>query len=108
VAPAAVKAIAQYGRIAIVGFASGSPITLDAFDMLLREYSAIGLLAAGDGWDGIPQRREAAFDQLIKLVDKGVLQVPTPRVMFFAEVPQAISRLHGAPPGKTVIRVRKT
>jgi NADPH2:quinone reductase len=45
----AVKVIAQYGRIAIVGFASGSPITLDAFDMLLREYSAIGLLAAGDG-----------------------------------------------------------
>jgi hypothetical protein len=89
IATQAVKAIARYGRIVIIGFASGSAVTLDAFDMLLRQYSAIGLLAAGDSWDAIPRRREAAFDQLIDLVDKDVLQVPTPRVMPFAEVPRS-------------------
>lgn len=101
----AVKAIAQFGRIAIIGFASGSIIALDAFDMLEREYSAIGMLGLGDGWNKIQQRRGAAFDQLIDLVNKGVLQVPTPWIMSFAEVPQAIARLDTAPPGKTAIRV---
>jgi NADPH2:quinone reductase len=102
----AVKAIARYGRIVIIGFASGSPVPLDAFDMLLRQYSAIGLLAAGDSWDAIPQRREAAFDQLIDLVDREVLRLPTPRIRSFGEVPEVISQLDAAPPGKTAIRVR--
>lgn len=99
----ALQSIARFGRFAIIGFASGSPAPLDAFDMLLREYSATGLLALGGSWDEIPDRRRAAYDQLIGLVEDGRLHVPEPRLMAFDDVPKAIRELETAPPGKVAI-----
>jgi len=103
VAEQAVKAVAQFGRVAVIGFASGSVLRLDAFDMLNREYSAVGMLSLGDSWNSIPHRRDAAYDQLIDLVESAILQVPAPLTMPFAKLPEAVARLGTSPVGKMAV-----
>ena len=53
-AATALKSIARNGRIAMIGLASGSALSLDSMDMLLRNYTAVGVLATPND---APERR---------------------------------------------------
>jgi NADPH2:quinone reductase len=97
----ALQAIARNGRIAVVGFASGVPVRLDASDLLLRNYSAVGVLAAPDS----SETEVAAWSRLIELAEEGKLTTPVRRVWTFDEVPAMIAQQSAPPPGKSLVRV---
>jgi NADPH2:quinone reductase len=100
VAHAALKAVARYGRYATVGFASGSWVTPSAAHMAVRNYSVVGVLAAG--FDQIENEQHTA--ELGRLVLAGQIHTPLGRVAPMAEVPEVIASLaDSAPPGKQVI-----
>jgi NADPH2:quinone reductase len=44
-AATALKSLAHNGRIAMTGLASGAPVPIDPMDMMLRNYTAAGVLA---------------------------------------------------------------
>jgi NADPH2:quinone reductase len=100
-AGAAVKALARNGRIAIVGFASGVPVTLNAVDLLLRNYSAVGVLADAHS----PALQEAAWSHLAELAEAGKLATPVGRIWSFDEVPDMIAQQTNPPAGKVVVKV---
>ncbi|MEV0717498.1 zinc-binding dehydrogenase [Asanoa sp. NPDC050611] len=97
----AVKTLARHGRIAIVGFASGVPVTLDPVDMLLRNYTAVGVLADAH----TPAGEEAAWGRLAALAEEGKLATPVGTVWSFDDVPAMIAQQTTPPPGKSVVRV---
>lgn len=100
-ASAALRAIARNGRIAVVGLAAGRPVPLDAMDLLLRNYSAVGVLATPEE----PAAEAAAWRDLADLAERRQIGVPLGRVHDFAEVPHMISGLNAPGPGKTVVRL---
>lgn len=101
VAAQAVSGIARNGRIAIVGYASGSFLPLDPLDMLMRNYSAAGVFAGGF----TEEEDVAAYSRLRDLVEAGAILTPVGAVASFADVPEIIARLASPPPGKTVVRI---
>ncbi|MFD0483191.1 hypothetical protein ACFQ46_11345 [Kineococcus sp. GCM10028916] len=74
---------------------------LDAADMLLRSWSAIGVLAAGHS----PRQDAAIWDGLLEFVDRGLLDTPVGTVWSFADVPAMIAQQGTPAPGKSVVRV---
>jgi NADPH:quinone reductase len=100
-AATAVKALARNGRLAIVGFASGVPVTLDTVDLLLRNYTAVGVLAGGYSREQDAQ----AWGRLADLAALGKLDTPVGRVWSFDEVPEMVAQQTTPPPGKSVVRV---
>ena len=101
IAAAALRAVARYGRFAVVGFASGSWVSLDPADMARRNYSVVGVLAAGFTAEENAQHLEALYE----MVDSGRIATPIARVAEMAEVPAVIESLTTtAPPGKLVVR----
>ncbi|WP_326568703.1 NADPH:quinone oxidoreductase family protein [Amycolatopsis rhabdoformis] len=101
-AAVALKSVARGGQIAIVGLASGTPVALDATDLLLRNYSAVGVLATPDE---DPQVEAAVWRRLAGLVEAGKITTPVGRVYGFDEVPRMIEGHRAPGPGKTVVRV---
>jgi NADPH:quinone reductase len=101
VAATAANSLARYGRIAIVGLASGAPVQLNPMDMLLRNYSAVGVLAAGY----TAEEDAIAWDALVALAESGAITTPVGTVYDFANVPAMISKQASPPPGKSVVRV---
>jgi NADPH:quinone reductase len=101
IAGTALQAIARNGRIAIVGFASGVPVSLDPADLILRNYSAVGVLAVPDS----PEAEAAVWSRLVELAEEGKLATPVGRVWTFDEVPEMIAQQSAPPPGKSVVRV---
>ena len=99
---AALATVARYGRFAVVGYASGSWTRLDPVDMVMRNYSVVGVLAAG-----FTQEEDSAhLGRLAALADAGKLRTPIGRVATLEEVPQVIASLEaGEVPGKLVVRV---
>jgi NADPH2:quinone reductase len=101
-AATALKSIARGGRIAMIGLASGAPVPLDPLDMLLRNYSAVGVLA-------VPNDDRAAeadvWTVLTDLVDQGEISTPVGAVFPFEEVPRMIAGLTAPAAGKSVVRV---
>lgn len=97
-AAASVTSLARNGRIAIVGLASGATVELNSIDMLMRNYSAVGVLAAGY----TAEQDAAAWDALTKLADRKAITAPVGTVFAFADVPSMIGQQSSPPPGKSV------
>jgi NADPH:quinone reductase len=100
-AATAVASLARNGRIAIVGLASGATVELNSIDMLLRNYSAVGVLASGY----TPDEDAAAWDALADLAERKAITTPVGTVYSFADVPSMIRGQASPPPGKSVVRV---
>jgi NADPH2:quinone reductase len=100
-AATALKSIARNGRIAITGLASGTAVPLDPMDMLLRNYTAVGVLAIPDD----PDAEAAAWDHLADLAKQGAISTPVGTVYSFGEVPQMITEQTVPGAGKSVVRV---
>ena len=97
----ALAGIARFGRIAIVGLASGSFVRLDPLDMLVRNYSAAGVFAGG-----LTSEEDAAANRrLFELADRKAITTPVGNVYEFADVPEVLAGCESPPPGKSVIRV---
>lgn len=96
------KCIARFGRLALIGFASGSWPTLDPLDMVTRNYSAVGVFVGGFS----PEEDKIAFDRLCEMAERGEVKTLIGKVGSFAEVPEIIHLLESnPPPGKLVVRV---
>jgi NADPH:quinone reductase len=93
--------LARGGRIAIVGMASGATVELNSLDMLLRNYSAVGVLASGY----TPHEDAAAWQALTDLAGRGEITTPVGTVYTFDDVPAMIAQQASPPPGKSVVRV---
>ncbi len=100
-AAAALAAIARNGRLVLIGVAGGKPVPLDSMDMLLRNYSAVGVLAT----PGSPAAEAVVWERLADLADRGALSTPVGRVYDFLAVPEMISRQTAPAAGKTVVRI---
>lgn len=100
-AATAVKAIAPMGRIALIGFASGGWLELDTQDMVLRNYSAIGVFSGGFSKD----EERAAYAELAKMAETEALQTPLGNVYGFEDAKEAIQGLTSPGAGKTVVKV---
>lgn len=99
-AATAVKAIARYGRFTLVGFASGTWAQIDPLDMVLRNYSTVGIFAGGL----THQEYQKVRADLGLWVDQGLIRTPVSRVFTFDEVPEALRVLDVGPPaGKMVV-----
>jgi NADPH2:quinone reductase len=96
-----IASLARNGRIAIVGMASGASVALNSMDMLLRNYSAVGVLAAGY----TPEQDAAAWAALTGLAERQAITSPVGTVYPFADVPAMIGLQGSPPPGKSVVRV---
>jgi NADPH2:quinone reductase len=100
-AATATRTLARHGRMVVVGWASGTPVELNTVDMLLRNWSAVGVLASGH----TARQDVAIWDRLLELADRGLLDTPVGTVWPFADVSAMIAQ-QGAPgPGKSVVRV---
>lgn len=100
-AAAALQGIARNGRIALIGLAAGKPVTLDAMDLLLRNYSAVGVLATPES----AEAEAAAWGRLEDLAARREIAVPLGAVHDFADVPRMITAQSAPGAGKTVVRV---
>jgi NADPH:quinone reductase len=100
-AATSIASLARNGRIAIVGMASGASVELGSLDMLLRNYSAVGVLAAGY----TPEQDAAAWAALTDLAERRAITAPVGTVFPFADVPAMIGQQGSPPPGKSVVRV---
>jgi NADPH2:quinone reductase len=101
-AATALRSIARNGRIAMIGLASGAPVSLDSMDMLLRNYTAVGVLATGDD---DAEREAAVWDHLRGLAERGAITTPVGKVYGFDDVPRMIAEQMAPGAGKTVVRV---
>jgi NADPH:quinone reductase len=101
-AATALRSIARNGRIAMIGLASGAPVSLDSMDMLLRNYTAVGVLATGDE---DAEKEAAVWDDLRGLAARGAITTPLGKVYDFEDVPRMIAEQTAPGPGKTVVRV---
>jgi NADPH2:quinone reductase len=97
----AVKSLARYGRIAVLGLASGSTVRIDSIDLLMRNYSAVGVFAGGH----TPEEDAAAWGRLYDLAERKEITTPVGTVYSFDEVPAMIRQQGAPPPGKSVVRV---
>ncbi|MFC4031563.1 NADPH:quinone oxidoreductase family protein [Streptomyces polygonati] len=100
-AATAVRSIARNGRIALVGLASGAPLALDAMDLLLRNYTAVGVLAIPGG----PEAEAAVWARLAELAGQGAITTPVGAVYDFQDVPRMIAEQTSPRAGKSVVRV---
>ena len=103
-AATAVKSLARCGRIAMIGLASGALVALDPMDMMLRNYSAVGVLAMPND---NPEAEAAVWSRLADLAEKGAITTPVGRMYGFSEVPQMIAEQSAPRPGKSVVRVTR-
>lgn len=100
IAGAALRAIARYGRFATVGFASGSWAPVDPADMAIRNYSVVGVLAAGF----TPEENTEHIAHLFQLAEQNAISTPLGTVVTMADVPEVLAQLRsGGTPGKAVV-----
>jgi len=98
----ALESIARNGRIAVIGLASGTVVPLDPMDMLLRNYTAVGVLATPDD---DPLVEAGVWDHLAGLAEQGAISTPVGTVYGFDEVPRMIAEQTAPGAGKSVVRV---
>ncbi|WP_433559999.1 zinc-binding dehydrogenase [Pseudonocardia xinjiangensis] len=96
----ATAAVARLGRIALIGYASGSWPTLDPLDMVLRSYAAVGVFAGGTD-----EEDRTAYGRLAELAGRGLIRTPVTTVVSFDDVPDIIGAVPTASPGKAVVRI---
>ncbi|MFJ9541295.1 zinc-binding alcohol dehydrogenase family protein [Streptomyces sp. NPDC101225] len=98
---AALQAIARDGRLVLIGLASGEPVALDAMDMLMRNYSAVGVLATPKD----TAAEAAVWDRLADLTDRGAIRTSVGHVYDFQDVPEMIAGQTAPGAGKSVVRI---
>jgi NADPH2:quinone reductase len=98
----AVKAIGLHGRVALIGFGSGTWAQLDPKDMVMRSYSALGVFLARCSREDIA----AAYVDLLAMYAQGKIRVPVDKVYSFSEVPLALNEVASSRLlGKHIVRV---
>jgi NADPH2:quinone reductase len=85
----------------IAELTSGATVELSSLDMLMRNYSAVGVLAAGY----TPDEDAAAWHALADLAERKAITTSVGTVYPFADVPSMIGQQGSPPPGKSVVRV---
>lgn len=101
-AATAVKSLARNGRIALIGLASGTVAPLDPMDLLLRNYSAVGVLAIPDD---DPRQEAVVWERLADLAATKQITTPVGTIYGFDEVPRMIAQQAAPAAGKSVVRV---
>lgn len=100
IANAALGLVARYGRFAVVGFASGSWVEPDPVDIVRRNYSVLGVLAAGF----TDEENADDIGELHRLAAEGRITTPLGPVASMADVPAVIAAVGAsATPGKLVV-----
>ena len=96
----AVRAIARFGRLALIGFASGEWPRLDPLDMVIRNYAVVGVFAGGF----TEEEDRAAYTVLSDMVAQGRLTSAVTRTFALDDLPDLIQLMQdGAPAGKFVV-----
>jgi NADPH:quinone reductase len=98
----ALQGVGRGGRVPVAGYASGSFLTVDPMDLVLRNYAVVGVYAGGT----TPEEDTAAWQRLFELVDEGAIRTPIGTVSGFDEVPGVLGDLaSGGPAGKQIIEI---
>jgi NADPH2:quinone reductase len=96
------KAMAQHGRIILIGYSSGEWANVDPLHTVLRSYSVVGAFAGA-------RTREETLQQhakLSKLFEDGKINVPVDKIFPFDHAPQAIDRVAtNKAVGKVIVKV---
>jgi NADPH:quinone reductase-like Zn-dependent oxidoreductase len=100
-AAAATKTLARGARFLIVGFASGTPARIDAQELLMRDYSAIGVMSSFRNDD----EKAATVDSLTAMLAAKQIDPPVTAVYPFDQVPEALTERAAGGAGQTVIAV---
>ncbi|QNE89017.1 zinc-binding dehydrogenase [Corynebacterium incognita] len=88
-------------RLLLVGFASGTDTVLDTHDLLMRDYSAVGVLSTFR----TASEQESSLAALSQMLKDGVIDPPVAGVWDFADVPRAMQVRSAKAHGQSVIRV---
>jgi NADPH2:quinone reductase len=97
----AVKTLARGGRLLIVGFASGTPASIDPEDLLMRDYSVIGVLSAFRDDD----EKTTTVDALARMLAAGQIDPPVTAVYSLDQVLEALAERAESGIGQTVVAV---
>jgi len=103
-AAVALKSLARGGRIALIGLASGAMAPLSPIDLLLRNHTAVGVLATPQEDAG---KEASVWEHLAELATRRAVTTPVGAVRDFGDVPAMIAGQATAVPGKTVVRVAR-
>jgi NADPH2:quinone reductase len=96
----AARALARYGRLLAVGFASGAWPTLATHDLVVTNTSLVGVFAGGYGREEL----DAIFANLAMLIDEGKLRNAVTAQIPFDELNSALDRMaRGGVVGKWVL-----
>ncbi|WP_035359823.1 NADPH:quinone oxidoreductase family protein [Edaphobacter aggregans] len=96
----ATQCIARHRRFGLIGYASGSWVKLNPLDIVLKDYSVVGLLSGFLP----PQEFSAVTSVLIDFVKIGKIRTPVTKVLPFSDAPSALSEMEkGELPGKIII-----
>jgi NADPH2:quinone reductase len=83
------KATARRGRFLLIGFASGSWIQLDPLDLVVRDYSVVGVVSARL----TPEELSRTHSEVIALAQEGRINTPVGKVFPFQDVTAALTYL---------------
>jgi NADPH2:quinone reductase len=100
-AAAATKNLARGARFLIVGFASGEPAALAAEELLMRDYSAIGVISSFRDDD----EKAATLAALTAMLAAKQIDPPITGVYPFGRVPEALAKRAEGGLGQTVITI---
>ncbi|MBR9909245.1 MAG: NADPH:quinone oxidoreductase family protein [Gammaproteobacteria bacterium] len=92
--------IARHGRIGLVGYASGAWPRFEPVDMVIKNYSTVGVFAGNIS----ATESKACFDTVCAYAEQGKLVTPVAQVFSFENVPMALELMEKTPPsGKFVV-----
>lgn len=101
VANDALRALAEFGRFLVVGFASGEWVTVDGGDLTMASRSVLGVIASA----GTPEENLAAHESLLALAADGSLD-PVVTTVGFDRLVDAVEAVEeGTAVGKMVVCV---
>lgn len=89
-------------RLLLVGYASGTATELDAYDLLMRDYSVEGVLSAFRN----DAEQNETLAALREMLISDIINPPVSAIYDFSEVPRAMHERSSNAQGQTVIRVR--
>jgi NADPH:quinone reductase-like Zn-dependent oxidoreductase len=102
-ATAAAQTVARGARFLVVGFASGETAHLDAQELLMRDYSAIGVLSTFRDED----EKAATVADLARMLATAQIDPPVSAVYPFERVPEALAERAQGGMGQTVITMSR-
>lgn len=101
VASAALRALADFGRYLVVGFASGKWVRINGGELTMRSRSVIGVIASS----GTAEQQAEAHESLLDLAARGDLK-PVVQPVPFEDLPASVEAVaEGTVMGKIVMQV---